>query len=156
MALVVFHFIFVAYFALDIPIADDYSNLLMSTVTASEADGAAEVLQLVFQQHTLHITAFNKFIALGYYGLNNDINFRHLIFAGNGLLVATALLLVASIGSLPYRRLIVAVCLLMLVHPASGVTSLWAITSLSIRPRCLSWCCCWAVSPRLPWVTACW
>jgi hypothetical protein len=150
-ALVVgFHFVFVAFFAANFPVADDYSNLLLSTIAFANADTPGETIELLLQHHTMHITAFNRAVAFSYYSVFGELDFRHLIFIGNGLLMLLVLLLIKTVGDIPDKKLIVTVLVLILAHPASGITSLWAITSLSNYGVWIFGCSAICLAWRLP------
>jgi hypothetical protein len=125
------HYNFVSRFALDFPIADDGSDILLSTLDAHKAQSAGEVLRVIFRQHTAHITAFNKSVAMSYHLLFGELNFRHLIFFGNSLVVLTAMFLIYLLRGSREFHLAAAIVLLIVLHPRSWASHQWAITSLS-------------------------
>lgn len=82
----------VAYFAVNVPIADDFDNLLYFLNTDTTIK-----LNLLFSQHNEHRLFFNRIVAWLFYALFGKIDFAHLIYLANFALVITFVVIIQSI-----------------------------------------------------------
>lgn len=113
------------------PVADDYADILLSMVRIREAGNGSEVMEVIFGQHNLHISAYTRLISLAWMKLSGSIDLRSLIVIGNLHVLAIAALCLATLPEMPARNWVAATFLLLFLHPSSGSTPLWAMASIS-------------------------
>ncbi len=96
---IIFYFIFLNHYALNLPYHDDYLAILDFLNNFSSA-GLAERCGLLLQQYNEHRLLSGRITYAVYYLVTGHINFKDLIFIGNLQLVGIFLILLAFVKKL--------------------------------------------------------
>ncbi len=130
--LIGFYALFLYVNAVNIPQADDYSNLLKFLVDYLDAGSWEEKRRLLFlPNNTEHLTLLNRLLVLAQYHLAGELNFRHLIFVGNSFALLTFLLFVSQLPPASRHGFNVALGALLLFQPLGWHNGTWAMAALS-------------------------
>ncbi|MEM0955392.1 MAG: hypothetical protein AAGI24_14725 [Pseudomonadota bacterium] len=130
-ALVGFYAVFLFDNALNIPQVDDYSTLLGFLSSYLDADTWSQRASLLFAKPSEHLLLLNRVVALGQYYLTGALNFRQLVFIGNGFVLLTFLLFVRQLPAGTGRPLQLMLGALMLFQPLAWHSGTWAMAALS-------------------------
>lgn len=114
----------VVHFSVNIPIWDDYDSVLSFLISHP-----SDTVQL-FAQHNEHRIAWTRLVVRAYYALFGEINFRHLIYAGN-----TALFFIWFMLFKIFReKNLPAICFIpvtyLVFQPQSWENMTWAMAAL--------------------------
>lgn len=91
------------YFSVNVPLNDDYNNILNFLNNFNDTDKLSEKLRALFSYWNVHLTVFNRLIYLGALAVFGYIDFFHLIVIGNLALLILACEYVRCIPKSPQR-----------------------------------------------------
>lgn len=117
--------------ALNMPKWDDMLDVLYFMELWTDAGTYSEKLQAFLYHTNDHILLVNHLVFITFYSLFGDINFRHLIFAGNIFFIGSALVFWLFFKTHPLRQWLFSIIVLCTIHLAFWESTFWAMTSIS-------------------------
>lgn len=130
MAIAVYLF-YLFYFSVNVPLNDDYNNVLNFLNNFNDTDKLSEKLRALFSYWNEHLTVFNRLIYLGALAVFGYIDFFHLIIIGNLALLVLACEYVRCIPKSPQCFLFIWSILLLVFQPQAWESMTWAMAALS-------------------------
>lgn len=124
--------LFVAILAMNLPIADDYGNVLMFLIRFQEFAGQPlDQWQLIFSEANQHRNAFSHVIYLLQYWLRGEVNFYELVLIGNLGIALLCLCYARQLKGQLRDPFILLILLLLILQPQSWGNMLWAMGSIA-------------------------
>lgn len=125
------HYITLLVYAENIPVGDDYYDVLRFLHQYENAVSIKEKLLAIYMQHNEHRTAFSRIIYLVMYELSGSINFRTLMLIGDLSTIGIIILLANQYKNQKYVLVIWAFIAIFLLNLQSWSSMFWAMTAIS-------------------------
>jgi hypothetical protein len=125
------YFFMVIEHTVNIPMEDDYTDVIPFILQYSSNTGFSKSIDLIFSQHNDHIIATNRVIYALLYELTGEVNFYILTLIGNLNILALVYLYSRQISNNLTKLTLIAVVSSLLFQIACLRDALWAMTVIA-------------------------
>jgi len=128
--IVLAYFIVIWLYALNIPIGDDYDNILKFYIEWNDVKSSNQAIDILFSQHNEHRLLFNRlvFLALDFF---HQLDFHLIILIGNIALLGILFLYIYLNYQNSFIFPLTIISALLIFQFSGYETSLWAMASVS-------------------------
>lgn len=127
---IIFYYLCIYIFAVNVPFADDYDSL-RDHINFSSAKGTGERVSILFSQHNEHRQAYNRIVFVVYEFLFQEINYKFLPLIGNAALLFLLFFFWKNLQVITHQALVFVPIPLLLFQFVNWTNMTWTLAALS-------------------------